>query len=229
MSLFVHVDSGMRRGPRWATPLIVALCIACFVVLSWLPAAQAVAVARHWGTVPVRLFSGTGSWWQAFVDPDWVCLLTSLFIHLSWMHLAANMLFLMIFGLSAERAMGSRRFLCLFLFSGVFANLIGALTLSTAHAPIIGCSGAVSAVVGVYLVLFPHARLGLVLPLGLFMEFVRVPASLLISLWVLLQLLFTYAGPSFGAVVWWSHIAGFLFGVVFAFGSRQAVQRRRYL
>ena len=94
------------------------------------------------------------------------------------------------------------------------------------HAPIIGCSGAVSAVVGAYLVLFPRARLGVVLPLGLYMEFVRVPAALLIALWVLLQLAFTYAGPGFGEVVWWSHIAGFVYGIVFAMLSRQAVMRR---
>jgi membrane associated rhomboid family serine protease len=74
--------------------------------------------------------------------------------------------------------------------------------------------------------LFPRARLGLVLPLGLYLEFVRVPAFLLIGIWVLLQLLFSYAGPSYGTVVWWTHIAGFLFGVVFALVSRNAVAKR---
>ena len=95
------------------------------------------------------------------------------------------------------------------------------------HAPIIGCSGAVSAVVGAYLALFPRARLGLVLPLGLYLEFVRVPAYLLIGVWVLLQLLFSYAGAGFGEVVWWCHIAGFVFGVLFAMLSRGALVRSR--
>jgi membrane associated rhomboid family serine protease len=153
-------------------------------------------------------------------------LLTALFIHVAWVHLLSNLLFLVIFGLSAERALGSSRFLALFLLGGVFANLVGALTLSDVTRPIIGCSGAVSAVVGAYLALFPRARLGLVLPLGLYLEFVRVPASLLIGIWVLLQLLFTYAGPGFGAVVWWCHIAGFVFGIVFALLSRDAIVRR---
>ncbi len=228
MNLFVQVESRRRAGPRWATLLIVVACVGCFVALSLMPPRQEVAWVMRWGTVPARLFSSTAdTWWAYLLDPDWVCLLSALFIHVSWIHLLTNMLFLVIFGLSAERVMGSKRFLSLFLLGGVFANLLGALTLATAHAPIIGCSGAVSAVVGVYLVLFPRARLGLVLPLGLFMEFVRVPASLLIGLWVLLQLLFTYAGPGFGAVVWWSHIAGFLFGVLFAILSRNAVARRQ--
>jgi len=81
-------------------------------------------------------------------------------------------------------------------------------------------------VLGTYIALFPRARLGLVVPLGLYLEFVRMPAFLLIGIWVLLQLLFSYAGPSYGAVVWWTHIAGFLFGVVFALFSRDDIARR---
>ncbi len=224
--MFVRVPSRRRPGPRWATLLLVVLCVGCFVTLSLLPPARELAWVMRWGTVPAELLApGTG--WQHLLNPAWVRLLTALFIHVAWAHLLTNMLFLIIFGLAAERVLGPPRFLALFLLGGVFANLVGALTLASAHAPIIGCSGAVSAVVGVYLVLFPRARLGVVLPLGLFMEFVRVPASLLIGLWVLLQLLFTYAGPGFGEVVWWSHIAGFAFGVVFALVSRAAVARRQ--
>ena len=66
----------------------------------------------------------------------------------------------------------------------------------------------------------------MVLPLGLFLEFVRVPAFLLIGLWVLLQVLFAYSGPAFGAVAWPAHIAGFLFGVVFALLTKAAIARR---
>ena len=109
---------------------------------------------------------------------------------------------------------------------GALANLVGALTLAGTNAPIVGSSGAVSAVVGAYLALFPRARLGLVLPLGLFLEFVRIPAPLLIGFWAGLQLLFTYVGPAFGEVAWWTHIAGFLIGIVFALLSRPAIARR---
>ena len=74
--------------------------------------------------------------------------------------------------------------------------------------------------------MFPRARLGIVVPLGLFLEFIRVPASLLIVIWALLQLLFTFVGPAFGAVAWWAHVTGFAFGIVFALLSRGAVTRR---
>ncbi|MGA9421916.1 MAG: rhomboid family intramembrane serine protease, partial [Rhodanobacteraceae bacterium] len=148
------------------------------------------------------------------------------FIHADWLHLTGNLLFLIVFGVTAERALGFGRFLLLFVIGGALANLVGALTLAGTSAPIVGSSGAVSAVVGAYLALFPRARLGLVLPLGLFLEFVRVPAPLLIGFWILLQLMFTYVGPAFGAVAWWTHIAGFLIGLLFALLSRGAVARR---
>ena len=80
--------------------------------------------------------------------------------------------------------------------------------------------------IGAYLALFPRARLGVVLPLGLFLEFVRAPASLLIGIWALLQVVFAYIGPAFGAVAWAAHIAGFGFGVLFALFVRAAIARR---
>jgi membrane associated rhomboid family serine protease len=224
--MFVNVPVSRRPVRPWATMLLVILCVTSFIVLSVSSPARESAWLLRWGTVPSLLFEGTGPWWMRAIDPDLVRLLTALFMHVSWLHLLGNMLFLVIFGLAGERVLGSPRFLTLFLTGGVVANLVGALTLSAVQAPIIGCSGAVSAVVGAYLVLFPRARLGVVLPLGLYMEFMRVPAALLIALWVLLQLAFTYAGPGFGEVVWWSHIAGFIYGIVFALVSRGAVMRR---
>ncbi len=135
-------------------------------------------------------------------------------------------MFLLIFGLPAERSLGPWRFLLLFLAGGALANLAAALLMGTPARAIIGASGGVSAVIGAYLALFPHARLGVVVPLGLWLEFIKVPAALLIGLWAALQLAFTFVGPSFGAVAWWAHIAGFLFGVVFALFARAAIARR---
>ncbi|MDE2154315.1 MAG: rhomboid family intramembrane serine protease [Xanthomonadaceae bacterium] len=224
--MFVHVET--RRRPRWhwATMLIVSVCVLCFVGLVLMPAPQRVALLLEWGTVPANIFDPHEAFLPQLGDPALLRLFTALFIHVAWLHLLSNLLFLVIFGLPGERVLGSLRFLSLFVFGGIVANLIGALSLTGVHLPIIGCSGAVSAVVGTYVALFPRARLGLVLPLGAYLEFVRVPAFLLIGIWVVLQLLFSYAGPSYGAHVWWAHIGGFLFGLVFAFFSRQSIARR---
>lgn len=224
--MFVHVDSRRRTRIPWATLLLVVACVLCFVVLALTPAARRISLLLAWGTIPANVFDTSLPWLPQLADPALLRLFTALFIHVEWMHLLGNLLFLVIFGIPAERSLGSLRFLALFLVGGIFSNLVGALSLAGVLRPIIGCSGAVSAVLGAYVALFPRARLGLVLPLGLYLELVRVPAFLLIGIWVLLQLLFSYAGPSYGAVVWWTHIAGFVFGVAFALVSRNAVLRR---
>lgn len=224
--MFVHVETKRRTRLQWATLLLVTVCVACFVGLALTPSPERVSVLLEWGTIPTSIFDAHQPFLPQLLDPALLRLFTALFIHVEWLHLLGNLLFLVIFGLAAERSLGSIRFLLLFLVGGIVANLVGAISLAGVGRPIIGCSGAVSAVLGTYLALFPRARLGLVLPLGLYLEFVRVPAFLLIGIWVLLQLLFSYAGPSYGAVVWWTHIAGFLFGVVFALFSRDAIARR---
>jgi membrane associated rhomboid family serine protease len=220
--MFVDVPIRRRAHPRWVTPLLVITCVACYLWLMLSSPGTRDFVLADWGTVPAHLFR------RGVISQGWLWLrpLTSLFMHADWLHLLGNLLFLVIFGLPAERALGSRRFLLLFLVGGAFANLVGAWTLSAQLRPIVGCSGAVSAILGAYLALFPRAHLGLVLPLGLYFQFIRVPAALLIGMWVLLQLLFTWAGPGFGTVVWWAHIAGFGFGILFAVVSRGAVERR---
>lgn len=206
--------------------LVVIVCVVSFVALALSGRAERISIMLHWGTVPAHLF-GTGlPLWEQVSDPALLRLFTAMFIHGGWLHLLSNLLFLVIFSLPAERSLGSPRFLLLFLLGGVVANLIGAISLTGVRVAIIGCSGAVSAVVGAYVTLFPRAKLGLVLPLGLYLEFVRVPAFVLIGIWALVQLLFSYAGASYGAVVWWTHIGGFLFGIVFALFSRGAIARR---
>lgn len=224
--MFVYVHTRRRTRFPWATVLIVVACVISFVALALMPGQQRLALLLLWGTIPAHIFTTHEALLPQLLDPALLRLFTALFIHVEWMHLVGNLLFLVIFGLPAERSLGSLRFLALFLVGGIASNLVGAISLAGVLRPIIGCSGAVSAVLGAYVALFPRARLGLVIPLGLYLEIVRVPAMLLIGVWVLLQLLFSYVGPSFGATVWWTHISGFLFGVMFAVVSRDAVLRR---
>ncbi len=224
--MFVHLPSRRKPTPPWATLLIVAACVFIFLWFATMPITQRLALLTRWGTVPSTLLDANVPWLQQLTELRAARLVTAIFIHADWLHLTGNLLFLIVFGVSAERALGSTRFLAMFVIGGALANLVGALTLAGTNAPIIGSSGAVSTIVGAYLALFPRARLGLVLPLGVFLEFVRIPAPLLIGFWAALQLLFTYVGPAFGAVAWWTHIAGFLIGIVLALLSKPAVARR---
>ena len=223
--MFVSLPTRQRSGLRWATPLLVALLLAAFAWATMGSDTQQRALIQSWGALSGGFLS-PDAWPAALQDGRALRLVTALFLHADWAHLVGNLVFLLIFGLPAERAMGPWRFLLLFLLGGAIANLAAALTIGAPDRIIIGASGAVSAVIGAYLALFPRAKLGVVLPLGLFLEFVRAPASLLIGIWALLQVVFAYIGPALGAVAWWAHLAGFAFGIVYAMLVRAAIARR---
>ena len=223
--MFVSLPTRQRSGLRWATPLLFVLLWGAFVWATMGTDSQQRALIVGWGALSGGLTS-LEAWPAALQDGRALRLVTALFLHADWAHLLGNLVFLLIFGLPAERAMGPWRFLLLFLLGGAIANLAAALSIGAPDRIIIGASGAVSAVIGAYLALFPRAKLGVVLPLGLFLEFVRAPASLLIGIWALLQIVFAYIGPAFGAVAWAAHIAGFGFGVLYALFVRAAIARR---
>lgn len=224
--MFVQVPSRRKPPPAWVTPALVLASMATFVWLASLDPGARFGVLNRWGAVPETLFASPDDWQRGLLDGRLLTLITALFMHADWLHLTGNLIFLVIFGLPAERALGPLRFALLFLFAGAIANIAAAWSLHHPGAAVVGASGAVSAVIGAYLALFPRARLGLVLPLGLFLEFVRTPASLLIGIWALLQVIFTYVGPAFGAVAWWAHLCGFAVGIVAALLWRPAVSRR---
>ena len=221
--MFVDLPTRRRTHWRWATPLLALLMVGAYIWIFLLPDDAAWrATLLRWGTL-----SGSVTEWRvALRDERLLTLLTALFIHAGPVHLVGNLLFLLIFGLPSERTMGPWRFLLLFLAGGALANLAAAVLMGTPARAIIGASGGVSAVIGAYLALFPRARLGVVVPLGLWLEFIKVPAALLIGLWATLQLIFTFAGPSFGAVAWWAHLAGFVVGLIYALALKPMLARR---
>ena len=221
--MFVNVPARRRARLVWATPLLVLLSVTAFVWLVTRAPEPRVLLLERWGAVP-ELLSPSGQFDLASLR-QLLTLASALLIHADWLHLIGNLLFLLIFGLPAERALGGRRLLLLFLLGGIVANIAAVFALASSRSVIVGSSGAVSALIGAYLVLFPRARLGFVVPLGLFLEFVRTPASLMIGVWAALQLAFTVIGPGFGAVAWSAHAAGFAYGLLHGALSRGAVRR----
>ena len=225
MSMFVSIPSREKAPFRWAVPVLFVLLWMCFLGFTVLPDAGQQRLMLDWGALSGAP-QAAAEWLQWLIDGRILRLFTALFLHADWAHLLGNLVFLLIFGLSAERAMGPWRLLAVFLLGGAVANLAAVIAIGTPDRLIVGASGAVSALIGAYLFLFPRAKLGVVLPLGLFLEFVRAPAPLLIGIWALLQVVFAYIGPTLGAVAWWAHLAGFAFGIVYAMFVRAAIARR---
>ncbi len=223
--MFVQLPTRNKTGIRWATPLVFAILWTAYFWASTRPEQMQRNLMQNWGA----LTGGSvlmETWHWLLTGLHSLRLFSALLLHADWAHLLGNLIFLLIFGLPAERTMGPWRFLTLFIVGGAFANLIAVFAIGSPQRLVIGASGAVSAVIGAYLALFPRAHLGLVLPLGLFLEFIRAPAALLIGGWVILQVVFTYIGPAFGTVAWIAHLGGFLFGAVFALFAKAAIARR---
>ncbi|MNV01678.1 Rhomboid protease GlpG [compost metagenome] len=223
--MFVSTPSRKKPGLRWAVPLLFVAIWLAFLWSISRPDEARRSLWLDWGALSTGL-GNPQDWWAALRDGSVLRLFTALFLHADWLHMLGNLVFLLIFGPPAERMLGPWRLLLLFLLGGAAANLAALYVMGTPERTIIGASGAVSALMGTYLALFPGARLGLVLPLGLFLEFVRAPAFLLIGAWAALQVVFAYIGPSFGMVAWSAHVAGFLFGIIYGLYVRAAIARR---
>jgi membrane associated rhomboid family serine protease len=172
-------------------------------------------VIETWGFEPARIAAELRDGWSR-ADIALAGVVTALFAHSNWLHLCGNLAYLWVFGIPVERAVGHLRFALLFVLLGAVANLFVALRVPELERSVIGASGGVSAVIGIYLGLFPSRRIGLWLPLGLFLQFARIPALLVIGSWFTLQLLYTVFGPMSDAVAWWTHVAGFLAGLAVA-------------
>jgi len=221
--VFVHLPSRRRPNKPWAAATLAVVCILVFIWLHWTGDDQSrQAALLRWGT----LSASPGDWRMFWFDGRLLSLVTALFIHASVLHLLGNCVFLLIFGVPGERALGAGRLLALFFIGGALANLATSMLMGAPEQIIVGASGGISALIGAYLVLFPRARLGIVVPLGVWLEFIRAPAALLIGLWAALQLIFTFVGPAFGAAAWWAHLTGFAVGVLMALLFRPAMSRQ---
>ena len=141
-------------------------------------------------------------------------LLTSLFLHAGWMHLLGNMLFLWIFGDNLEDEMGPLPFLGFYLASGIAASLLQIATDPDSTVPTVGASGAIAGVMGGYLLLFPKARVDILLFLVVYYRIFAVPAWLMLGIWFGLQFFDGLrVDTSHGGVAYWAHVGGFVAGL----------------
>jgi membrane associated rhomboid family serine protease len=176
--------------------------------------------------VPSRFFE-PGHW-----VADGRSILLSMFLHGGWAHLLGNMLYLWIFGDNVEERLGRGRYVLFYLFCGWFATMAHAFSNKLSVVPSIGASGAIAGVLGAYLVMFPHARVLTVIPLGFFIRIAELPALFVLGFWFVLQL---FSGTlSLGAqsaqsagVAWFAHIGGFVAGMVVGRMARRRDPGRR--
>lgn len=202
---------------RLAPVLTVALILACTAVYLWefsLGRAMDGALVVF-GFTPASLFAGYVPAPDIGQVPAWLTILTSMFLHGSVLHLAGNMLYLWIFGNNVEDAMGHLRFVVFYLVSGVAAALTLAYIDPAARVPMVGASGAISGVLAAYVLLFPRARVTVIVPLGIIFYPFRITAVWVVGFWFVLQLFSAAATrPDQPGVAWWAHVGGFIAGAL---------------
>jgi membrane associated rhomboid family serine protease len=151
---------------------------------------------------------------QEFVVPTWMYLtpLTSMFMHGGWMHLIGNMLFLWIFGNNIEDYFGPVRFLLFYIVAGLAAIALYTAFDPTSQVPLVGASGAIAGVMGAYIVLHPRAEITCLI-VFFFIQFVVLPAKVVLGIWFAIQVVMAFVGSSSGGgVAWLAHVGGFIFG-----------------
>ena len=210
----------------WMTIVITIICVLARLAYSILSPLEQQAIIDVAGAVPSDTATMLSQPLARWLDSGLLALFSTLFVHDSWLHLAGNLAYLWVFGMPVEQKLGVSFMGAVFFLGGALAHFMVAIMLPMLDTPVIGASGAVSAVLGAYLGLFPSRRIGLFLPLGLYLQFARVPALLVIGSWFTLQLVYTAFGPITGAVAWWTHLAGFAVGLIFAMLARAMAQFR---
>ncbi|MCC6816835.1 MAG: rhomboid family intramembrane serine protease [Saprospiraceae bacterium] len=218
--MFLPIGDDQVQGghkPLFAYSLIVINCILFFYEFSLNHTSTEMLLFRY-GTIPQEILNGE----------DLYTLISSMFLHGGWMHLIGNMLFLWVFADNIEAVIGSFNFIIFYLFGGIIASIIHVFFNPYSEAPMIGASGAISAVLGTYLVMFPASKIKVLLLL-FFITF-YVPAIFFLGIWIVQQLVAGIGSISSASeqtgVAWWAHIGGFVFGIIIGFIIRSSYKNR---
>jgi len=210
--LFPIGDDNISGGHKpYVTYAFLVVNILIFIFQITLGAQGITDFLNTYGGIPAELSSGD----------DMFTLITSMFLHGGWMHIVGNMLFLWIFADNIEAIIGNVPFLMFYLIGGLFASTAHIITDPDSMIPVVGASGAISAVMGTYMVLFPKSRIKMIFVV--FFSTFYLPAFVFLGFWFVQQLfcgvgsITTFGGEGGGGVAWWAHIGGFVYGVAAGF------------
>ncbi len=168
------------------------------------------------GTIPVVISGQKSLPPDIALIPSWATGITSMFLHGGWMHLIGNMFYLWIFGNNVEEAMGHRKFLLFYVVCGFCAMVAHVSSNIHSEIPMVGASGAISGVLGAYLLLYPRARVLVAIPLGIFIHTTRLAAGWVLGFWFILQLVNSLlaTGQQGAGIAWGAHVGGFVAGML---------------
>ncbi|MBL1173872.1 rhomboid family intramembrane serine protease [Pantanalinema sp. GBBB05] len=219
-------DNNPTRITPFVTYALIIANVLIFVYELSLPPQALDQFLQTWAIVPRELTTSFGSeplGQLAYQPvPEWITLFTSQFLHGGFLHVAGNMLFLWIFGNNVEDKLGHIKFLIFYLLCGALAGLAQWFFSSGSNVPSLGASGAIAGVMGAYILRFPRAEVLTLLPLGIVLLPLRIPAIFFLGIWFLQQALYGVfslnapmnIGMENGGIAYWAHAGGFIFGAI---------------
>lgn len=211
-------DMTPRRSVPFATLLLIAVNVFVFIHQVALPPAALDAFIKTYGLIPAKIsmaLAGRHYTMEQALFPLFTCM----FLHGGILHILGNMWFLWIFGGNVEDRFGSVPYLAFYLVCGIGSGISQVLFSWGSHIPSIGASGAISGVLGAYIVFFPRSRILTLVPLFIIFFLWRIPAIIFIGLWFAMQFLsgvVSLGQANVGGVAWWAHVGGFLLGMLIA-------------
>jgi membrane associated rhomboid family serine protease len=207
-------------NPTEITPIVtiafIAACVLVFFYQVSLPPRSGEMFVYQFGAIPAIVFGQAELPQELVALPAYGTLVSSMFLHGGWMHLIGNMLYLWIFGNNIEDVMGHVKFVVFYGLCGILAALSHAVIDQGSTVPMVGASGAISGILGAYILLYPHARVLILIPLGFFMHTLYVPAGVVLGLWFVMQILSggLSLGQEGGGIAFFAHIGGFVAGML---------------
>jgi membrane associated rhomboid family serine protease len=219
-----------RSFPVITLLLIVANALVFFYQLS-LPPKAGEALVMTYGLVPVRIQYALAGSHHVTLAQAFLPLFTCMFLHGGWMHIIGNMLFLWIFGGNVEDRFGALPYLLFYVVCGLGSGISQVMFSWGSKIPSIGASGAISGVLGAYIVFFPGSRILTLVPLFIIFFLARIPAAIFIGLWFVVQFLSglgSLNAVNTGGVAWWAHVGGFAIGAVIALATKSETRVSAY-
>lgn len=207
-------DSTRSRSFPVITVLLIILNLYIFFKQSVMPDNQYIIFMHQYALIPAGLYHSILQYsvWGLFYTP----LVTSFFLHGSWLHVLSNMLYLWIFGDNIEDKLGHFRFFIFYMLCGIIANLSHVALDLSSTVPLVGASGAIAGVLGAYFITFPRAKITSLIFIFIFFTIRDIPAVYFLLFWFLLQVwnAVSTIGILGNTVAWWAHIGGFLAGIL---------------
>ncbi|MGD9365112.1 MAG: rhomboid family intramembrane serine protease [Desulfobacteraceae bacterium] len=210
-------DDNPSRNIPFINLMLIAVNIAVFIYQFFFMPEGPAYLINTLGVIPRDLLSLTVVHGSTSI-PAPLTVFSAMFIHGGWLHLLGNMLYLWIFGDNVEDRLGHRRYLIFYLSAGVAAALVHAILFKNSTVPCVGASGAISGVLAAYLIFYPKARVTTLFFIFIFIRIVRLPAVVLLGLWIALQIAsgITDLSGTAGGVAWFAHVGGFASGLLLA-------------